>query len=110
MVELGDNEAGRGGDYESALDCLICFIRQSHSSQDNEFNHILLISICHKKMILTVYVFIFLIIFTFTTIFFYYPHHDDCGFIQDYDYCRTHNRDCDYIIIIMNAWKGLTSH
>ena len=46
MVELGDNETGRGGDYESALDCLICFIRQSHSSQDHEFNHIPLISIC----------------------------------------------------------------
>ena len=51
IAELGDNETGRGGDYESALDCLICFIRQSHSSQDNEFNHIPLIPIC-KKMIL----------------------------------------------------------
>ena len=44
IAELGDNETGRGGDYESALDCLICFIRQSHSSQDHEFNHIPLLS------------------------------------------------------------------
>ena len=63
MVELGDNEAGRGGDYESALDCLICFIRQSHSSQDHEFNHIPLISICHKKRYYCAYL-IFVIFFT----------------------------------------------
>ena len=24
IVELGDDETGRGGDYEFALDCLIC--------------------------------------------------------------------------------------
>ena len=24
IAELGDNETGRGGDYEFALDCLIC--------------------------------------------------------------------------------------
>ena len=66
MVELGDNETGRGGDYESALDCLICFIRQSHSSQDHEFNHIPLISICQRKMIILCESSFFMIVFTFT--------------------------------------------
>ena len=93
MVELGDNEAGRGGDYESALDCLICFIRQSHSSQDPGINHIPLISICHKESYYCMSL-CFLDHIHFHYSFSDYPHHYDCGFIQDYNYCCTHNHDC----------------